>query len=118
MQPEDRIRVVHMRDACIAIERFSRHKTRTDLEHNEMLQFALVRALEIIGEAAARVSEPTRRDAPDIPWREATGIRNRLIHAYFDVDLDILWVTVCESVPQLKVQLDALLLTDGSASPS
>ena len=116
MQPEDRIRLVHMRDACVSIQRFAEGKTRADLTGDEMLQFALVRALEIIGEAAARVSESTRRTAPDIPWREATGIRNRLIHAYFDVDLDILWVTVCEAVPQLQVQLEALLSADGSIS--
>ena len=116
MQPEDRIRLVHMRDACVSIQRFADGKTRSDLTHNEMLQFALVRALEIIGEAAARVSESTRRAAPEIPWREATGIRNRLIHAYFDVDLDILWVTACESVPQLQAQLEALLSGEGPVS--
>ena len=116
MQPEDRIRLVHMRDACVSIQRFAEGKTRSDLTSNEMLQFALVRALEIIGEAAARVSDSTRRIAPDIPWREATGIRNRLIHAYFDVDLDILWVTVCESVPQLQSQLEVLLSADGPVS--
>lgn len=114
MQPEDRIRVLHMRDACESIQRFALGRTRQDLENDEMLQFALVRALEIIGEAATRVSESTRKQALDIPWREATGIRNRLIHAYFDVDLDILWVTACESVPQLQVQLDALLSADRS----
>ena len=116
MQPEDHIRLVHMRDACVSIQRFAEGKSRADLTGDEMLQFALVRALEIIGEAAARVSEITRRTAPDIPWREATGIRNRLIHAYFDVDLDILWVTACESVPQLQAQLEALLSADGPVS--
>ena len=73
MQPEDRIHLVHMRVASVSIQHFVDGKTRTDLTHHEMLQFALVRALEIIGEAAACVSESTRRAAPEIPWREAIG---------------------------------------------
>jgi len=115
MQPEDLVRMAHMRDACASIQRFLHAKERIDLSKDELLQFALVRALEIIGEAAARVSESTRLSAPEIPWREATSIRNRLIHAYFDVDLDVLWVTVSESVPLLHRQLESLLSANGSA---
>jgi uncharacterized protein with HEPN domain len=74
-----------------------------------MLQFALVRAIEIIGEAAGRVSEDVQKANPEIPWRESVGIRNRLVHAYFDVDLGILWQTAVESVPQLQNRLEKLL---------
>ena len=75
-----------------------------------MLLFALVRAIEIMGEAAGRVSEDVQKAEPEIPWREAVGIRNRLVHAYFDVDLGILWQTVFESVPQLRERLEKLLI--------
>ncbi len=109
MQPEDRVRVLHMRDACRSVARFIQGKTRGDLDRDEMLRFALVRAVEIVGEAAAKVSADTRQRAPDIPWREAVGIRNRLIHAYFDVDLDVLWRTAQDDMPQLQSWLDALL---------
>ena len=109
MLPEDRIRITHMRDACESIGRFIEDKTSVDLADDQMLQFALVRAIEIIGEAAGRVSEDVQKAAPEIPWREAVGIRNRLVHAYFDVDLGILWQTAVESVPQLQDRLEKLL---------
>ena len=74
-----------------------------------MLQFALVRALEIVGEAAARISEPTRTGHPEIPWTAIIGMRNRLVHGYFDVDLEIVWRTATESLPALIVTLESLL---------
>lgn len=74
-----------------------------------MLRFALVRAMEIIGEASARVSAEVRNSEPSIPWREAVDIRNRLIHAYFDIDLDILWRTALDDIPALFKSLDTLL---------
>ena len=110
MRPEDRIRITHMRDACESIGRFIEDKTSVDLADDQMLQFALVRAIEIIGEAAGRVSEDVQKAAPEIPWRESVGIRNRLVHAYFDVDLGILWQTAVESVPQLQDRLEKLLM--------
>jgi uncharacterized protein with HEPN domain len=107
---EDRIRIKHMRDACLSVSRFIQGKSAPDLAGDQMLQFALVRAIEIIGEAAGRVSEDVQKAAPEIPWREAVGIRNRLVHAYFDVDLGILWQTAVESVPQLQDRLEKLLM--------
>lgn len=109
MQPEDRVRVLHMRDACQSVARFIQGKTRSDLDRDEMLRFALVRAVEIVGEAATKVSAETRQLSPGIPWREAVGIRNRLIHAYFDVDLDVLWRTAQDDLPELEKALEALL---------
>lgn len=109
MRPEDRVRITHMRDACESISRFIEGKTSAGLVDDQMLQFAMVRAIEIIGEAAGRVSEGVQKSAPEIPWREAVGIRNRLVHAYFDVDLGILWQTAVESVPQLQERLQKLL---------
>jgi uncharacterized protein with HEPN domain len=109
MLPEDRIRITHMRDACESVNRFIEGKSAPDLAANQMLQFALVRAIEMIGEAAGRVSEDVQKAAPEIPWLEAVGIRNRLVHAYFDVDLGILWQTAVESVPQLQDRLEKLL---------
>jgi len=109
MQHEDRIRVTHMLDACQSVLNFSNGKSRQDLAIDEMFQFALVRAIEIIGEAAGRVSQETQLRFPEIPWREAVGIRNRLVHAYFDVDLDVLWKTVQESIPELRRLLANLL---------
>jgi uncharacterized protein with HEPN domain len=74
-----------------------------------MLLFALVRAIEVIGEAAGRVSETTREAAADIPWSLIVLMRNRLIHADFDVDNDVVWKTVAEELPVLLPKLRALV---------
>jgi uncharacterized protein with HEPN domain len=86
MPPEDQARIRHILDATRSVARFIAGRQREDLDADEMLRFALTRAIEIIGEAASKVSPTTPHVMPDIPWREAVGIRNRLIHAYFDVD--------------------------------
>lgn len=71
-----------------------------DLEQDEMLSFALVRAVEVIGEAASKVTAEGRADLSGVPWAAVTGMRNRLIHAYFDINLDILWATVEQASPR------------------
>lgn len=110
MQREDQVRMAHMRDAARAVARFIAGRRREDLDTDEMLRFALVRAVQIIGEAADKVSPQGRLLVPDAPWREAIGMRHRLVHAYFDVSLDVLWKTASESVPALRTQLEALNL--------
>lgn len=113
MRPEDCTRIEHMLDATRSVTRFIAGRQRDDLDADEMLRFALVHAIAIIGEAASKVSPEARQAMPDIPWREAVGIRNRLVHAYFDIDLDVLWKTVTEAVPVLMKQLEAIDLQGG-----
>jgi uncharacterized protein with HEPN domain len=84
-------------------------KTRGDLDADRMLLFSVVRAIEIIGEAASRVSQLTRDSAPDIPWPLIVSMRNRLIHAYFDIDHEVVWKTVTEELPQLLPKLRDLI---------
>jgi uncharacterized protein with HEPN domain len=74
-----------------------------------MLLFALVRAVEIIGEAASRLSPETKSVVSSVPWAAIVAMRNRLIHAYFDIDHDILWKTVSEEIPFLLSSLRAVL---------
>ena len=66
-----------------------------------MLLFAVVRAIEVLGEAASKVSEDTRSACPEIPWSAITDMRNRLIHGYFDIDADIVWNTASIEIPAL-----------------
>ena len=101
MRGDDRIRLQHMLEACRAAMEFAHGRNQEDLESDLMLQFALVRAVEIVGEAAARVSEETRRACSDIPWAPIIGMRNRLIHAYFDINPGILWAAVTDEIPGL-----------------
>ena len=77
-----------------------------------MLAFALVHALQIAGEAAGRVGAETRNQHPEVPWASMIGMRHRLVHAYFDINLDILWTTVVEAAPALAAQIGPLLKRD------
>lgn len=77
-----------------------------------MLLRALVNCIEVIGEAATHVSEQTRSRMTQVPWRAIIGMRNRLIHAYFDINKDIVWVTVTSELACLEPLLVAVLETD------
>jgi uncharacterized protein with HEPN domain len=101
MPPEDRIRVLHMVEAAQTARRFIVDRQRSDLDSDQMLLFALVRAIEIIGEAASRITAETRTANPAVPWQSIVAMRNRLIHVYFDIDRSIVWKTVTEELPPL-----------------
>jgi uncharacterized protein with HEPN domain len=84
---------------------FVEGRERGSLDEDAMLLLALTRAVEIVGEAAANVTVEGRGELPQVPWRAIVGMRNRLVHAYFDIDRDILWSTVMEALPRLLEQL-------------
>ena len=107
MSPDDHIRLKHMIDAATSALRFTNGRTREDLDADELLAFGLTRAVMIIGEAAARITPAGRAELPEVPWNQIVGMRNRLVHAYFDVDLTILWETVAEALPDLLAKLQA-----------
>ncbi len=115
MWREDIIRIRHMRDAAETAQCFVAGRVRGDLDGDRMLLFAPVRAVEVIGEAASRVTPETRSGLPAVPWAAITGMRNRLIHAYYDVDRDILWKTTTEELPQLAGTLEAIIQKDDGA---
>ena len=114
MRKNDRIRLQHMLDAAREAVSFVRGKKRGDLDHDRLLVFGLVKALEIVGEAAYQLSEETRAELPTIPWEDVIGMRHRLVHAYFDINLDILWRTVQDDLPPLVAALEAALGEQGS----
>jgi len=74
-----------------------------------MLALAIIKDIEIVGEAASRIGENTRSTYPEIPWADIVGMRNRLIHAYFDINLDLVWDTVTANLPPLVDQLSRIL---------
>ena len=94
-----------MLDAAHKALEFAKGKTRDDLNSDEKLALALVRLIEIFGEAANALSEAFKKKHPDVPWRSIIGTRNRLIHGYFDVDLSLLWTTVADDLPVLIKEL-------------
>ena len=97
-----------MIEAAESAINFVTGRQRADLNSDQMLLFALVRAIEVVGEAASRVTEITRRSAADIPWSSVVSLRNRVIHAYFDVDNDVVWKTATEELPALLPKLRVL----------
>lgn len=109
MRTDDRIRVRHMIDAAREALSFADGRSRKDLDKDRMLVLSLVKDVEILGEAASKVSETTRQAYPSIPWREIVSMRNRLIHGYFDINLDIVWKTVAGELPPLVSALEELL---------
>ena len=108
MLDEDRVRLRHMIDAVVSAQSFMVGRSRSDLDGDEMLLFAVVRAIEIMGEAAGRITDDTRSRAPDVPWNAIVSMRNRLIHGYFDIDTEIVWKTVTTELPVLLQQLQTL----------
>ena len=113
MPPEDRIRLQHMRDAARTAQAFVQGYARADLDNDQKLLFAVVRALEIVGEAASRVSASTRATWPQVPWQPMIGMRNRMVHAYFDIDHEVVWQTVQSELPALLVVLEQVLVSKG-----
>ncbi len=94
-----------MLEAALEAQAFVQGRARSDLDGDRMLLLAVVKSLEIVGEASSKVSPEAQHAVPSIPWRNIVGMRNRLIHGYFDIDRDIVWRTVIDELPPL---IDAL----------
>ena len=119
MRRDDEIRLLHMLDAAREVVGFARGRTRGDLDNDRQLVLAPVKDVEIVGEAAAQVTESTRQHLSEIPWERIVGMRNRLVHAYFDVNLDIVWKTVQGDLPELISVLEqAIPFERGPAAKS
>ncbi|HEB71851.1 MAG TPA: DUF86 domain-containing protein [Nitrospirae bacterium] len=106
MREDDHIRLWHMLDAAREILIFSEGKSRQDLDTNRMLALAIVKSIEIIGEAASKVTQETRSAFIGLPWPGIIATRNRLIHTYYDIDLDRVWDTIQVDLPQLVKALE------------
>lgn len=109
MRPEDRVRLLHMLEAAEAATGFLTGRSRADLGSDRMLMFAVVRAIEVVGEAANHVSDDGRSLLPSLPWPAIIGMRHRIVHAYFDVDPETVWKTVVDELPVLSAALKAAL---------
>jgi len=105
-QRDDDVRLRHMLDAAKQAIAFTRGRERRELDQDVQLSLALTRLVEIIGEAAKKVSPETEARLQQIPWRAIAGTRDRLVHAYFDVDLDGLWQIVTADLPALVKALE------------
>ena len=106
---QDRERLRHMLDAAQDAVEFVQGRKRAELDTDRMLLHALVHCVQVIGEAAARISEMQRQLLPGLPWPKMVGMRHILVHSYFEIDADAVWRVVTEQLPDLIRELkDAL----------
>jgi uncharacterized protein with HEPN domain len=109
----DRLRLRHIVDAAERIADYLSGVDRGAFLSNRMLQDAVIRNLEIIGEACVNLTPGFRDAHAGVPWLKASAIRNRLVHGYFDVDLAVVWATAVESLPPFAGQIRAILAAGG-----
>jgi uncharacterized protein with HEPN domain len=109
MQSKDRIRVQHILDEAGEACKYAKGISFDEFVEDGKTVRAVMRSIEVMGEAASKVSIEFRKEHPDVPWQKIIGMRNRLIHVYFDIDYSIVWQTVKENLPPLIVQLQSIL---------
>lgn len=101
----DNILLYDILECCLRIASYIDGISKDQFEQNFLLQDALIRKIEVIGEAAKGLSEYIRAANPDVPWRKMMGIRDRIVHQYFKVDLDVIWQTVTNDIPALESKI-------------
>ena len=114
MSKGDLVRLRHMLDSAREAVELIRSKSRSDLDNDRVLSLALVRLLEVVGEAANRVTTTTRKQNANIPWSQIVGLRNRLIHGYDTINLDILWKILTDDLPVLIDRLERAVAHESS----
>lgn len=107
-KPSDKIYIDHILEAISLIERFVSEKTLQEFQADPLLYSAVTRQIEIIGEAAKRLSEECKNELGQLPWRRITGMRDFLIHDYIDIDLEIVWKAATEDILPLKHALESV----------
>ena len=93
-------------------QRFCAGITWEEFERSDLHQYAVFKAIEVLGEAARLISDQTRRAHPEIAWEQIAGMRKRLIHEYFRIDLPTVWETVQDEIPPLIAQIEPLVPPD------
>jgi uncharacterized protein with HEPN domain len=113
---KDRVYLTHILDAISDIEKFMKGVSEVEFFENREKQYAVLRALEIIGEATKNLSNELKTQSAGIHWKNIAEMRDKLIHAYFGVNLPLVWETVKKDLPQLKKQVIKILETSNDAA--
>ena len=106
---DDLVYLMHIRDSLREVRQFTEDESHESFLEHRMVQNAVMRSLEVVGEAARRVSPEFREAYPEGPWRLMGDFRNKLIHDYFGLDLDVIWKTATEDAPRLLTQIEGLV---------
>ena len=109
MKKNSLIFIKHILEHIELIEKFSEGLTKNEIEEDRLKQSAIVRELEIVGEAAKNLSIDFKDKYKEIEWKKIAGLRDKLIHNYFGVDLDIVWDIIIEDIPILKKQIQEII---------
>lgn len=106
--PDDEIYLLHIKDAIKKIDSYVNNLDFEGFKKKLIVQDAVIRQFEIIGEAAKRLSEDFKNHNSNIPWKYIIGMRNRLINNYFGVDIDTVWETIVKDIPNLKKEINEI----------
>lgn len=105
---DNRLYLLHIRDACVHIMQYI-PATQAEFMDDIKTQDAVIRNLQVIGEAVKRLSPDFRKQQPEIPWQDIAGMRDKLVHDYFSVNLSMVWDTIWLKIPVLKEQVNLLI---------
>jgi len=105
----DRVRLAHILEYAELVSEWLSRVRKESFFDNKQLQASIIRQIEVIGEATKNVSPSLKEKHPEIPWKEISGMRDMLIHEYFDVDLEEVWVTCTEDIPELVEKIKTIL---------
>ena len=106
---KDNIRLEHIVQAIERIKRYTNGKRFEDLEEDDMMYYAVVKNIEIIGEASNMLTSEFKNDHPLTPWKMVTGMRNYIVHEYFQVDNTVIWDVIQNDLPELEAQIKGYL---------
>ncbi len=109
MKKNNNIYLKHILDAVLRIEEYTQNVHKEQFKENKMMQAAVIREIEIIGEAAKRLTNEFKQKYSNVPWKQMAGMRDKVIHDYFGVDIDIVWNTVKKDIPLLKSHFNIIL---------
>ena len=99
----------HILDAIKKIEKYTKGIDEEAFKKNDLVQDGVIRQIEIIGEAVKRLSNDIKSQSPDVPWQDIAGMRDKLIHDYFGVDIDTVWLTVQKDIPFFKREIKRII---------
>ncbi|MHA1409855.1 MAG: HepT-like ribonuclease domain-containing protein [Candidatus Odinarchaeia archaeon] len=109
MTKEDKVYLKHISEAITRIKEYTHNITYHDFKDNHLVQDGVIRQITIIGEAVKLLSENTKSKNQSIPWNDIAGMRDKLIHGYFGVDIDAVWETVQRDIKELEKEINKLI---------
>lgn len=113
---DDRLLLTHIHNEIVFLRKISVGRGYDDILNDEYYAHAVIRAIEVIGEASKNLSAPLKAGHPDIEWREIAGMRDKVIHRYFEINWQIVWTVITDDLPVLEPKIAALLNEPGTAS--